>query len=184
MGEPIQCGGELDEGQESGRELVVAGGNASEFLNAAKEIFDVVAMPVVAAMEPGRMTATVSGRNTAAGMLRAQAGAETIGVESLVGHDPVMAQAPPQRGHGAQVVLRAGGQGDRDRPAMLVRDGGELGVQSAFGPPDGLRQLAARRIGPVLMQLDVRTVQVTQHPFCTPGQASQQAAPQSNNLCS
>ena len=178
MSEPIQGGSEQHEGEESDGELFVAGGDAPELLNAPKEVFDVVAMPVVTAMEAGWMPAALSGRNAAPGVLCAQIGTESIGVEALVGHDPVTAQTPPQWSHGEQVVLRAGGQGDRNRPAMLVRDGGELGVQSAFGPTDGLRQLAARGIGPVLMQLDVRAIQVPQPTFGAPGQSRQQTVPQ------
>ena len=178
MSEPIQDGGEQHEGEESGGELFVAGGDAPKLLQAAKEVFDVMAMPVVTAMEAGGMPAALSGRNAAPGVLRAQLGAESISVEALVGHDPVAAQTPPQWSHGKQVVLRAGGQGDRNRPAMLVRDGGELGVQSAFGPPDRLRQLAARGIGPVLMQLDVRAVQMPQPALGAPGQSRQQTMPQ------
>lgn len=178
LSEPIQSGGKLHEGQESEGELLVAGGDAPEYFDAGKEICDVMAVPVVTAMESSRMVAAPSRRDSTAGTLRAQIGAETIGVEALVGHDPVTPQAPPWRGHGVQVVLRAGGQDKINRPAMLVDDGGELGVQAAFGPPDGLRQMATRGIGPILMQLDMRAVQMPQHSFGAPSQSRQQAAPQ------
>lgn len=126
MSEPIQGGGEQHESEERGGELFVAGGDAPEPLNAPKEVFDVVAMPVITAMEAGGMPAALPGRNAAPGVLRAQIGAESIGVEALVSHDSVTAQTPPQWSYGEQVVLRAGGQGDRDGAARLIRDGGEL----------------------------------------------------------
>lgn len=177
MSEPIQGGREQHEGEESGGEFIVAGGNALESLNAPKEIFDVVAMPVITAMEAGGLPPAFLG-GIQHGECCAQLGAESIGVEALVGHDAVMAQTPPQWSHGEQVVLRAGGQGDRNRPTRLIRDGGELGIQAAFGPPDRLRQLAARRIGSVLMQLDVRAIQVPQPAFGAPSQSGQQTVPQ------
>lgn len=106
MSEPIQGGSEQHEGEE------------------------VVAMPVITAMEAGWMPAALSGRNAAPGVLCAQIGAESIGVEAFVGHDPVTVQTPPQWSHGEQVVLRDGGQGDIDRPALLVNDGGEIAIHT------------------------------------------------------
>ena len=143
-----------------------------------EEILDLMAAPVVAAMKAGRLPAAAFGRDAAAGALGVKSGPKDIGIEALVGHDPVTAQTPPQWSHGEHVVLRAGGQGDRDGAAMLIGDGGELGIQSTFSPPDRLRQLPTRRIGPVLMQLDVRTIQVSQPAFGTPGQSRQQTGPQ------
>ena len=110
-------------------------------------------------------------------MLRAQVGAEGIGVETFVGYDTVMTQAAPQRGNGVQVMLRAGCQRDRDRATMPVDHGRKLGVESPFRPPDGLRELTTRGIGSVLMQFDMRTVQVPQRPFRAPRQSCQQPAP-------
>ena len=138
MSEPIQGGSEEHEGEESDGELFVAGGDAPEFLNAPKEVFDVVAMPVITAMEAGWMPTASSGRNAASGVLRAQIGTESIGIEALVGHDPVTAQTPPQWSHSEQVVLRAGGQGERDGAAMLIGDGASL----VFSPPWSARSPA------------------------------------------
>ena len=76
MSEPIEHGGELDEGQEGDGELVVAGGDAAVFFDAAEEVFNVMAVSVVAAMEPGRMTTTPPGGNATTGVLGAQALAE------------------------------------------------------------------------------------------------------------
>lgn len=160
MSEPIQCGSELHESEEGDGEFFIASGDATEFFDAAKEVFDVVAVPVVTAMEAGWRPPSFSGWNTAAGVLSAQVGAKRIGVEALVGYDAVLTQAAPQRSNGVQVMFWAGCEGDRDRAAMLVGHGREFGVQSPFSPPDGLRELATRRIGSVLMQFDMRTVQV------------------------
>ena len=100
-----------------------------------------MAVSVVAAMEAVRRFPTFSGWNTAAGVLRAQIGAKCIGVETFVGHDTVTTQAAPQRNNGVQVMLRAVRLGDGDCATMLVDNGRELGVQSTFRPPDGLREL-------------------------------------------
>jgi hypothetical protein len=110
-------------------------------------------------------------------MLRAQIGAKGIGIETFVGDDTVMTQAAPQRNNGVQVMLRAGCEGDRDCATMLVDNGRELGVESTLRPSDGLRELTTRWIGSVLMQFDMRTVQVPQRPFRAPRQSRQQPAP-------
>jgi hypothetical protein len=177
VSEPIQGGRELDESEEGGGEFFIASGNAAEFFDAAKEIFDVMAMFVVTAMEAGRTPPAFSGWNTAAGVLGVQIGAKCIGVETLVGHGTVVPQAAAERGNGVQVRLRARCESDRDRAAMLVDHRREFGVQSTFSSPDSLRELTTPGIGSVLMQFDMRTVQVPQRPFRAPRQSRQQSAP-------
>jgi hypothetical protein len=56
--------------------------------------------------------------------------------------------------------------------------GRQLGVEPTLGAADRLRSLATRRIGPGLMQLDVRAVQVPQGALRPPGQALPQSRPQ------
>ena len=108
MSEPIQCGCELHESEEGRGEFFIASGDAPDFFDAAKEVFDVVAMLVVTAMEAGRRFPAFSGWDTAAGVLGAQIGAKRIGVEALVGHNAVVTQAAPERDNGMQVMLWAG----------------------------------------------------------------------------
>ena len=106
MSEPIKHGGELDEGQEGGGELVVAGGDPTVFFDATEEVFDVLAIPVVVAMEPGRTEATLSGWNATAGMLGAQTVPEPISVEPFISYDPMVRHTPQPR--------RAGRVGGRE----------------------------------------------------------------------
>ena len=46
------------------------------FFDSGEEVFDMITMPIVTAMEPGRMVASFSRRDAASETLRAQAGAE------------------------------------------------------------------------------------------------------------
>ena len=77
------------------------------------------------------------------------------------------------------VVLRSGGEAERDCSSVAIHQRGELGVEPALGPAHRLRALSARRIRSVLMQLDVRAIQMVQltgRSFC---QAGQDQVPQS-----
>jgi len=60
------------------------------------------------------------------------------------------------------VMLLVRGQTDLDRSASGIHDSRQFGVQSTFGPAYRPGSLSTRRIGPVLMQLDMRAVQVAQ----------------------
>ena len=53
MSEPIQCGCELHESEKGDGEFFISSGDAPEFFDTAKEVFDVMAVFVVAAMEAG-----------------------------------------------------------------------------------------------------------------------------------
>ena len=60
------------------------------------------------------------------------------------------------------VVLLPRSQTESHGPATRIDNRRQLGVQAAFGPAHCLRGLSARGIGPVLMQFDVRAVQLPQ----------------------
>ena len=60
------------------------------------------------------------------------------------------------------VVLGSRREAEGHRPSVLIDQCGELGVESTLGPSHRLGALAPCGIGSVLMQLDVRAIQVTQ----------------------
>jgi len=60
---------------------------------------------------------------------------------------------------------------------MAIHQRGKLGVESALRPAHRLGALSARGIRSVLMQLDVRTIQVAELPGRAFGQAGQQPVP-------
>jgi hypothetical protein len=57
-------------------------------------------------------------------------------------------------------MLLTWGQRHGDCPASRLYGGRQFGVEASLAAPDRLAQLAARRIGAVLVQLDVRAIQV------------------------
>lgn len=136
MNEPIDHRSEMDEGEKGGREFFVAGGDAAHGFDAAKEVFDVMTVAIVSAVEAGGQPATAFRRNAnseCTGRATVSA-AEVVGVKALVRH-----------GKGATVP---------------IHDGRQLGVQPALGPSHRLGRLATRGVGPMLMQFDLRAVQM------------------------
>ena len=121
MGEPIEDGGQQDEAEEMGGELVVASANVTDALEAPEAIFDFVALPVAAAKKGHRVAPCAPGWDSGAGALAAQPRAERIGIERRVAHRSVAAQARHERRHRVQVVALAGGEHDRTmRPRSSV----------------------------------------------------------------
>ena len=128
--EPIEDGGKLDEAEEGNGELAVAGGDAAARFDPAAEVFDLTAVPVVAAMETGRLPATAFGRDTAVGALGVQSPAEGVSIQASVGHDPA-AHAGQQPSDGVLVVLRARRETDGHRPPPASATAGSF----VFSPP-------------------------------------------------
>ncbi len=170
MSEPIYDGGEMDEAEEGAGELFVTSADAALGFDAAKEVLNVMTTLVVSAMEARRMPPTAFWRDAATGSLGVQSGAKDVGVKALVGHDPAVSHAGQHRKDGVLIVLLAGRETNRQGPPAGIDNRRELGVQPTFGPAHRLRSLAAPRIGSVLMQFDVRAVQVPQFAFSACGQ--------------
>lgn len=138
--------------------------------DAAKEVFDVMAVAIVSAVEAGGLPATAFRRNATASALGAQPAAEVVGVKALVRHDEAV---PSPREHGLdgqQVMAGAGRQRHGKGATVPIHDGRQFGVQPAFGPSHRLGQLATCGVGSMLMQFDVRAVQMPQHTAPTPAQ--------------
>ena len=162
MSEPIEDCGELHEGEKRECEFLVSSTDASVSFDAAEEVFDLVTAPIVASMESDLSAPRSFGRNTDAGALATQLGPKRIGIEAFVRNGAVPAQMRQQRFNRVQIVAWSCGQPQRDGPATCVHNGCQLRIDSAFGPTDGLRALPAAWIRAMLVQLDVRTVEVTQ----------------------
>lgn len=178
MSEPIQNCGELHEGEERLGQLLVARADAAVFLDAAEKVFDLMAAAIVPAMKPGRLAAAASWRNTARGMLPPQPSPEGVGIEAFIGHAAVATQGGQQRSYRLQIMPGPGSQTKAHRSAVLIHHRRQLGIQSALGLADGLRGLAASRVGPVLVQLDMRAIHMSQSALGPPGQALEQPVPQ------
>ena len=129
MREPIDVGGKVDEAEEGHGEFVVAGRDATVGFDAAEEVFDLVAAPVIAAMETVRLPAVPFRRDAAPAALPPQPLAEFIGVETFIGDDPRATRAPKQRHDGVLVILRTGREADGDRSPVGVHHRRQPGIQ-------------------------------------------------------
>ncbi len=165
MSEPIEDGGELDEGEVSKGEFLIASADAAVALEAAKEVFDMVTPTVVAAMKSRGPAARAFWRNTHACALPAKSGAERIRIERFVGHGAAAAQTGQERLDCIQIVALASGQSKRHGAPVTFHNRRQFGVNAALGASDCLRGLPAARIGAGLMQLDMRAVDVAQLAF-------------------
>ncbi len=177
MSEPIQDGGELDEGEKSAREFVVASGDAAEAFDPAKEVFDVVSAAVVAVMEADGSATIAARRDTNSGALLPKVCTEAVGIECLVADRTLVPQSRNDRGDCLEVMLLAGRKAQSHRPAMPFDHGGEFCVKPSLGSPDRMPCLSARRVRPVLMQFDMGTIKMTQLSGRLSGEQREQACP-------
>jgi len=162
MNEPIEDSGELNEGEEGGGEFFVAGADASVAFNPAEEIFDLMPVAIVAAVERDGVTARAFWRDAGAGALTPQFGAQGIGVEALVADGSATAQAAEQWIDGVQIMPLALGQTERNGTSATLHNRGELGVDATLGATDRLGRLAAARVRSILMQFDVGAIEMPQ----------------------
>jgi hypothetical protein len=160
MREPIKDGCELNEPKKGLGEFVVPSGDATMTLDAAEEIFDMMAVPIITAVKGHGNASVATGSDAATGPLCAEANPEGICIEALVGHNALPAQGEKQRFGRSQVVLRTRRQRNRDGPPVLIDDSGELRIESSFGTTNCLSGGPSRCIRPVLVQLNVRAIQM------------------------
>jgi len=179
MSEPIQCSREVDEAEEGFGEFVVTGGDPAVRFDATEEVLHAVAQPVVAAVVAGRLEPISPRRDTSPTAVGLQATAESLRIEAFVGHDPTITGARQQRQHRILVMPGATFQADGYRVTARVDQGGKLAVEDAFRAAHRLGGLAARGIGAMLVQLDVRIVQVAEAAGGFAGQLGQQTTEQS-----
>lgn len=179
MSEPVEDRSELNEAKKRGGELLVTGADAAMAFDPAEEVFDPMAAAVVSAMKRGRPSSVSLRRNADAGLLAVELSAERIGIEALVCDRTMPAQTRQQGFDRMQVVSLASGQTKGDGATSAIHDGCELGVDTALGAPDGLGGLPTAGIRAVLMQLDMRAVEVPQFALCARGDQGQHASKQS-----
>jgi len=166
MSEPIEHSGELNEAKERRSEFLVSGADSPVALDAAEEVFDFMATAVVAAMECYRPQARPFWRDAHPCALSAQPRAECVGIEALVCDGSIPAQAGQKGLDGIQIVTLSSCQAERNGSSLTVHDCRQLRVDPPFRATDSLCGLAAARIRSVLVQLDMRAVNVTKLAFC------------------
>ncbi len=179
MSEPIKRYREVNEAEIGLGEFVVASGDSAVGLNPAKEVFDLVAMPVVTAMVACRLESVPARRDAGSAAMGQQVRTEGRRIEALVGDNPAFTAVSQQRQNGMLIVARAALQANRHRSATSVNQGGKLGVQAALRATDRLGGLSTRRVGPMLVQLDVRAIKVTEAANGSARQLEQRSTEQS-----
>ena len=119
--------------------LVVAGGDRTELLEFAEEVFDQVALFVEIAVEVARCEA-VWPRRDDGGFAGAGQGFEDarVGIVGLVGDQPIGRHLRQQRVGADQIVRLSRGQPKGQRIAERVDQRMDLGAQPAAATPDSL----------------------------------------------
>ncbi len=134
MSEPIQDCGEANEGEDAlGRKLVVTRGETAVDFDLAEAVLDLMAAPVVTAMESGRLAAAASRRDATTPALGSEAGMEGIGIEAFVGYDPTVPSLRKHRRDCMLVMLRSGREAEDRRPPAPINECREVGGQIALG---------------------------------------------------
>jgi len=111
----------LDESQEGGAKLVVAGGDATELFELVEEAFDVIALAVESLRPTEALLAPDHVWDVGDGASCFDMGPQPIGIISFVGDDDgVPAETGQKRLGAGQIVGLAGGDQDLDRPALVV----------------------------------------------------------------
>jgi hypothetical protein len=97
--------------------------------------------------------------------LSAQARPKRVGIEAFIGNSATVAQAGQERLDRVKIVMLALGQAERHGPPTSLNDRGKLRIYSNFSATDRLGSLAAARVRTVLMQFDVRAIDMPQLTF-------------------
>ena len=129
----MNCGQEIRGG------LVVAGGDGTELLEPAVEVFDEMAGLVHVLVERTRGLAVASGRNdTGLARFLQRFDDAPVGIEGFVGEQSIGLHVRQQRICPLQVMGLARGQEEAEWIAQSVDQGMDLGAQPAFAAPDRL----------------------------------------------
>ena len=121
-----------------------------------------MAPSVVAVVKGHWPTARAPRRDTDPRTLSAQARPKRVGIETFIGDGAVVTQAGQERLDRIKVVTLALGQAERHGPTASLNDRGKLRIDSTFSATDRLGSLAAARVRTVLMQFDVRAIDMPQ----------------------
>ena len=162
MNEPINDCRELNEGKKRDGEFLVPGAKAPVAFETAEEVFDFMASPVVAAVKGHGPTARAFRRDTDPRTLSAQARPKSVSIETFIGDSTAVAQAGQERLDRVKIVTLALSQTERHGSPASLNDRGKLRIDSTFSATDRLGSLAATRVCTVLMQFDVRAVDMPQ----------------------
>ena len=114
----------MDESQEGGSELVIAGGDAPELLQPVEETFDVVALSIDAFLPAEALLPVGFFGNVGDRTLGSNMRTNAIGIVALIGdHDRALVESFEQRLGGGRVMVVARRNQERDRTALRIDAG-------------------------------------------------------------
>jgi hypothetical protein len=176
--EPIEDGRELRKAQEMKIEFFITGANPAKSLSALEKVFHPMAPAIVAAMPSGGLASPLARRDARLGAGLDQRLPEAIAVVAFVGH--CMSLRGQDQIFGRDNVRTLTWSQDHlgGTPATIDQSS-QLGVTPALGASNSLILLAASGVGRILVNFDVRGVEMAQSPGCTFGQQIQNGGPQS-----
>ena len=162
MNEPINDGRELNEGEKRDGEFLVSGAEAPVAFETAEKVFDFMASPVVATVKGYWPKARALRWDTDPRTLSAQPRPKRVGIETFVGDSAAVAQACQERLDRVKIVTLALCQAERHGSPTSLNDSGKLRIDSTFSATNRLSSLAAARVRTVLMQFDMRAINIPQ----------------------
>lgn len=122
---------------------------------AAEEVFDPMTAPVKASGEGARPTAFSSTWDASSAANGVDPLAKLVGIEAFIGDQSASPKKDEVRFDCADIITCSYMKTQRDSPTQAIGEYGELGVETALGFPNCLGLSASRRIGTVLVHLDV-----------------------------
>lgn len=129
---------EMDHGAVAGIGLIVAGCDASEFLNLAEEVLDQMAPPIHGVVTRNPAGTVVFGRDNGDRSTFCQFGAYPIDVECFVSQQGIELDPGDQRRNTNTVVALAGQQRKAHEVSQRIDESHDLGRQAAARFPYGL----------------------------------------------
>ena len=130
----------MDEGKETGSELIIANGDSAELLEFEEELFHKMAFPVKPPIDVPRISFTIPGRDTKIRVMVGNKLAKRPFAIGFISKDSRSFQGNPaeQLISDSDIMNVAGGQHNLYRVAQSVYDGMNLGASAATAHSDAL----------------------------------------------
>jgi len=99
----------------------------------------------------------------------AKRGVERVFIKTAIGDRMLVSEHWYHRNDRLEVVLLTLSQGEPNRSTQRADHGGKLRIDASLRPADRLDRLLTRRVGSVLVKLDVRAIEMAKLPRRIPG---------------
>jgi hypothetical protein len=162
---PVNHRSKLNKSEKSFGQFLVASADTTMSFYPAEEVLNPMAIAIICSVERNSPATPPFRRNTYPRALQAKSCAERIGIKSLVCYCPFAPQKGYKRVDCVEVVTLTSSQGDRNRVATTFDHGGQLSIEPASSETDCLGGLPTTRVGAILVEFDMGTVNVPQFAF-------------------